>query len=172
MKIGFIQIILTIAILFCLSACNSNTSKITRKPKHEYTINSTISWQLCSFQNVEELQDEFTKMIKSLKTSDLFLDRMCNTYRITNGAASFVFVQIPNGLRGMPIFSLYCYQKTDSRFVLRSYIPVCEFWYRDILGHDLQLMTPTNLAVFNDKEYTKVVYRNRLIFAVSTNWYF
>ena len=62
------------------------------------------------------------------------------------------------------MFSLYCYQHAFGRIFLRGYVPVNEFWYKDVHDH------MHNVDVYNEGEYTKATYRGAVVFSVSTNW--
>lgn len=156
-----------------LSACSFDSHRpLSDLGPHSDTnqICSRISWHLCNFYSAEELRDSFIKMFHSQNSdNEPITSRYCNIYDVTNGAARFVFVQVPNGPQNVPMFSLFCYQRIDSSFVLKNYIPVSEFWYRDVLGSNLELLTPTNLVVFTEGEYVKVSYRSRTLVVMSTN---
>ena len=129
---------------------------------------SCIAWNLCNFKSLDELNRAFVDIHAKRIETDGF-----KVYQITNGSSFYTFVQSFNGPRGVPTFNVFCYQRFESGIILRSYVPVSEFWYRDILGEHLsrkQSALPESLSIFNEDRHTKVGYRNKIIFEVSTNW--
>jgi hypothetical protein len=51
-------------------------------------------------------------------------------YQVSNSSSHFVFLQAYNYPRGLPIFSLYCYEQTaPDKWRLRSFVPVNEDYF-------------------------------------------
>ena len=145
----------------------------SKKPQSKSLVlgKNSISWFLCNFYSFEELTNAFTEIANHKVGNDKKITNDgFKLFQITNGITLFTFVQVNNGAQGVPMFGLFCYQHTESIIILRNYVPVNEFWYRDILGKDLESFRLEKLNIFNDGEYIKVGYRNKIIFSASTNW--
>lgn len=159
-----------LAALVTLVLATFSCSNKDSQPVPRFDDGSCIAWNLCSFKSLDELNRAFVDIHAKRIETDGF-----KVYQITNGNSSYTFVQSFNGPRGVPTFNVFCYQHLESGIILRCYVPVSEFWYRDILGADLSLMKPAqpeSLKIFNEGGSTKVGYRNKIIFEVSTNWIF
>ena len=81
-------------------------------------------------------------------------------YQVSSSNSHFVFVQAYNYPRGLPIFSLYCYEQTAAHeWRLRSFVPVNEYYFTN---------SYTRMLRFDvEGENVRVLYRGLPVFSVS-----
>ena len=83
-------------------------------------------------------------------------------HHVTNGPARWVFVKAYNAPRSLNMFNLYCYeQEKPGNWLLRAYVPVYEYYYTNGLDYDVTFKI--------DGDYVKVVFREMVIFTITSN---
>jgi hypothetical protein len=131
--------------------------------KYKYVSDgSFIDIRLSFFDSDEKLRSAFKDVMGQRNDDDRF--RMLKT---TNGLTRFSFIQCNNCPRGMPMFSLFCYQQIpNGAWLLRGYVPINDYHFTQNPGSNFWEQT---LTASNDAEYTKVFFRNSIVFTITTN---
>ena len=125
---------------------------------------SFIAINLTELDTSEQIQAAFQHIVNQRVQTDGF-----RKFQATNGSADFFFIQCYNCPRGVPMFSMFCYQRIESgHWLLRGYVPVNDYDYTDAPGKDFSSQA---LKIFNEGGYTQVTFRNATIFSISTNWF-
>jgi hypothetical protein len=133
---------------FVLSGCK----------RHDYLSDgSFIDLRLTVASSPDEIERRFRDVVAGRYENPT---NGLSIYQVSSSSSHFVFLQAYNYPRGLPIFSLYCYEQTaPDKWRLRSFVPVNEDYFTNDYTRALRFDV--------EGENVNAVYRGLTVFTVT-----